>query len=130
MSELFRRFAARVSAVVGTPAAFVAALFIILIWLVTGPFFGHSDTWQLAINTLTTISTFLMVFLLQNSQNRDARAIHLKLDELIIALKGASDELVDIEDVPDAQIERLQEGFKKLHEKYEGELAKRKGKRN
>lgn len=91
-----------------------------------GPSFGFSDTWQLVINTGTTIVTFLIVFLIQNTQNRDAKAIHLKLDELLKGVKGARTGLVDIEDLPDEELEKLQDQFKNLHEKYSSELNKRK----
>ncbi|GAB4212055.1 MAG: hypothetical protein OHK0022_47390 [Roseiflexaceae bacterium] len=89
MNELFRKFANKTSDIVGSPWAFIAAVALIIGWAASGPLFGFSDTWQLVINTGTTIITFLMVFLIQNTQNRDARAIHLKLDELIRSVKGA-----------------------------------------
>jgi low affinity Fe/Cu permease len=98
----------------GTPWAFLVAVIVVLVWVATGPLFGYSDTWQLVINTGTTIVTFLMVFLIQNTQNRDAQAIHLKLDELIHAVKHARNELVDIEDMSDEEIQQLAEEFKKL----------------
>src|ERR1041384_6153285 len=88
MREWFRRFAHRTADAVGSPWTFFAAIVVVLLWAVTGPYFRYSDTWQLIINTGTTILTFLMVFLIQNTQNRDAKAIHLKLDELIRALQG------------------------------------------
>jgi low affinity Fe/Cu permease len=110
----FRKFASLTSRGVGSPWAFVAAVMIILAWGVTGPLFHFSDTWQLVINTGTTIITFLMVFLIQNTQNRDAVAIHLKLDELIRALKGARNQLVDLEELSDEQLEQLQEEFRRL----------------
>src|SRR6476659_386668 len=98
MHDLFRRLAARSSAAMGSPWAFTSAVFIIILWAVTGPLFRFSDTWQLAINTGTTIVTFLMVFIIQNTQNRDALAIHLKLDELLRAVAEARTSLVDLED--------------------------------
>ena len=110
---------------VGSPIAFIGALLVIGAWAFTGPVFGFSDTWQLVINTGTTIVTFLMVFLIQNTQNRDARATHLKLDELIMGERGARDSLVDIEDVSDKELENLYEEFQKKHEKYARELEKR-----
>jgi low affinity Fe/Cu permease len=118
MNELFRKFAHKTSVVVGSPWAFITAVMIIVVWGVTGPIFGFSDTWQLIINTGTTIVTFLMVFLIQNTQNRDAVAIHLKLDELIRGLKGARNELVDLEELSDAELEQLQREFRRLHEQY------------
>src|SRR3989454_5843764 len=95
MNEPFRKFAQTTSKMVGSSWAFILAVLIILVWAVTGPLFHYSDTWQLVINTGTTIITFLMVFLIQNTQNRDAKAIHLKLDELIRGVKGARTNLVD-----------------------------------
>ena len=112
--ELFRKFAHTMSTGVGSPWAFVLACAVILAWAVTGPLFGFSDTWQLIINTGTTIITFLMVFLIQNMQNRDAIAIHLKLDELIRALKGARTRLVDLEELSDEELERLRSEFRRL----------------
>src|SRR3989344_2062997 len=105
MNELFRRFAHRTSELTGTPWAFLFALMVILIWAITGPIFHFSQTWQLVINTTTTIVTFLMIFLVQNTQNRDAKAIHLKLDELIKALSKARDKLIDAEDLSDKELE-------------------------
>ena len=99
---------------VGSSWAFILAGLIILVWAVTGPLFHYSDTWQLVINTGTTIITFLMVFLIQNTQNRDAKAIHLKLDELIRGVKGARTNLVDLETLSDEELEQLQEQFKRI----------------
>jgi low affinity Fe/Cu permease len=112
--EIFRRFAHKASSGVGSPWAFALACIVILAWAVTGPLFHFSDTWQLVINTGTTIITFLMVFLIQNTQNRDAVAIHLKLDELIRALKGARNRLVDIEELSDEELEKLRSEFRSL----------------
>lgn len=128
MQEVFHRFATRVSAIVGSSYSFIAAIFIILVWLLTGPVFGFSTTWQLVINTLTTITTFLIVFLIQNTQNRDAKATQLKLDELIKGVKGARTSFVDLEELSDAELEKLQEEFRDLHEKYNAELQRRKAK--
>lgn len=124
MGELFHRFATRISQLVGSPLAFIAAVFVILVWALSGPTFGFSDTWQLIINTGTTIVTFLMVFLIQNTQNRDAKATHLKLDELIKAVKGARTSLVDLEDLSDEELERLHEEFQRIHEKYMKRIEK------
>jgi low affinity Fe/Cu permease len=104
----------------GSPWAFIVAGVIILVWGVTGPMFHYSDTWQLIINTGTTIVTFLMVFLIQNTQNRDARAMHLKLDELLRAVEGAHTGLVDLENCSDEELERLQKAFERLREKEQG----------
>jgi low affinity Fe/Cu permease len=116
VKELFRRFASATSAVVGSSWVFILAVLIIVVWAASGPTFGYSDTWQLVINTGTTIITFLMVFLIQNTQNRDAKAIHLKLDELLRAVKGARTSMANLENMPDEELKRLQEEFKKLCE--------------
>jgi low affinity Fe/Cu permease len=118
MNELFRKFAHRTSALVGSPWMFILAVVVIGVWAVTGPLFEFSDTWQLVINTGTTIITFLMVFLIQNTQNRDAQALHLKLDELLRATKEARTELVDLEDLPDEDLHHLQAEFQRLREKH------------
>ncbi|MCZ7572100.1 MAG: low affinity iron permease family protein [Ardenticatenaceae bacterium] len=120
MNDLFRRFAHKTSELTGTPWAFLTAMIIIVVWAASGPVFGFSDTWQLVINTGTTIVTFLMVFLIQNTQNRDAKAIHLKLDELIRALEGARTDMVDLEDLSDEELMQLQEQFKRLRERENG----------
>ena len=117
--DAFRVFAQRCSAMLGSAWAFTTAVFVILLWLVTGPMFHFSDTWQLIINTATTVITFLMVFLIQNTQNRDAKAMHLKLDELIRAIKGARDELVDIEDLSDEELKKLEEQFRRMRKRAE-----------
>src|SRR6266478_7810425 len=105
--DAFRVFAHRSSAMLGSAWAFTGAVLVILVWLLTGPMFHFSDTWQLIINTATTVITFLMVFLIQNTQNRDAKAMHLKLDEIIRAIKDARDELVDLEDLSDEDLKKL-----------------------
>ncbi len=110
----FSRFAKWTAHATGHPASFALAVGIILLWAATGPVFGFSDTWQLVINTGTTIVTFLMVFLIQNTQNRDARAIHLKLDELLRGVEGARTGLVDLEDFSDEELAGLQEEFQRL----------------
>ncbi len=115
MNEYFRKIADRISHWVGTPLAFALSLTGILLWAASGPVFHFTDTWQLIINTTTTIITFLMVFLIQNTQNRDARAIHLKLNELIRATKGARNELIDLEELSDAEIEKVHQEFCQMH---------------
>ena len=115
--DWFRRFAFGTAFVMGSPWAFLAAIALVLLWAATGPAFGYSDTWQLVINTGTTILTFLMVFLIQNTQNRDAKAIHLKLDELIRAVEGARTKLVHLEDLSDDELGDLQDQFKRLHDR-------------
>src|SRR6266404_184300 len=114
MNELFRKFSQATSQAVGSSWAFIIAVLIILVWGITGPLFHYSDTWQLVINTGTTIITFLMVFLIQNTQNRDAKAIHLKLDELLRGVEGARTHLVDLEALSDEELDRLQEQFKRI----------------
>ena len=121
MSELFRTFAHRASVAVGSVWAFLLAIVVVLAWLVSGPIFHYSDTWQLVINTGTTIVTFLMVFLIQNTQNRDSRALHLKVDELIHAIRNARDELIDLEDFSDEELDRLHGEFQRLRQRRAGE---------
>src|SRR4051812_36476539 len=118
--DAFGVFARKTSSVLGSAWAFVVALLIIVVWAITGPTFHYSDTWQLIINTGTTIVTFLMVFLIQNTQNRDAKAVHLKLDELIRALEPARNRLVDLEKLSDDELKALEGEFEKLREKAEG----------
>ena len=119
VSDAFRVFARRSSTTLGSAWAFAAAILIIIVWGATGPTFHFSDTWQLIINTATTVITFLMVFLIQNTQNRDAKAMHLKLDEIIRALKKARNELVDLEDLSDEELRKLEAQFKELRQKAE-----------
>ena len=119
VSDAFRVFARKTSSVLGSAWAFAIAILIIVIWAATGPMFHFSDTWQLIINTGTTIVTFLMVFLIQNTQNRDAKAVHLKLDEIIRALGKARNELVDLEELSDEELNRLEEQFRRLRTKAE-----------
>jgi low affinity Fe/Cu permease len=122
MSEAFRKFASKVSEATGSAWAFIAAVAIIVVWAVTGPLFRFSEVWQLVINTGTTIITFLMVFLIQNTQNRDSKAIHLKLDELLHAVEGARNGMVDLEDLSDEQLKQLQAEFARLREEA-GDVA-------
>jgi low affinity Fe/Cu permease len=112
--DLFHKFAHSSAERVGSARIFLVAVAVVVIWVFTGPLFGFSDTWQLIINTATTIVTFLMVFLIQNTQNRDAKAIHLKLDELIRAAKGARNTLVDLEDLSDEELKKLHQEFQRL----------------
>ena len=119
MRDTFRKFSHQTSTVLGNPWAFVAAFFIILVWAFSGPLFDFSDTWQLVINTGTTVITFLMVFIIQNTQNRDAKTIHLKLDELIRANAEARHRIIDLEDVTDDEIKKLQDEFRAMHVKEE-----------
>jgi low affinity Fe/Cu permease len=110
----FTRFAKATAHAAGAPATFCVAVAIILLWAATGPFFGFSDTWQLVINTGTTIITFLMVFLIQNTQNRDSEAIQVKLDELIRSIDGAHLALLDLEDLPDEDLQRICHDYREL----------------
>src|SRR5438552_17132739 len=119
VSDAFRLFARRSSIILGSAWAFAGAVLVILVWILTGPTFHFSDTWQLIINTATTIITFLMVFLIQNTQNRDAKAVHLKLDEIIRALKGARNELVDLEELSDDDLAKLEKQFQRIRSKAE-----------
>lgn len=114
MREIFRKFAHWTSKIAGSPWAFTVAFLAIVTWAVTGPLFNYSTDWQLWVNTGTTILTFLMVFLIQNTQNRDSHAIHLKLDELIRAVKNARNDLIDIEDDTDEKLDALEREFEQL----------------
>ena len=116
MKEFFRQFATRASETAGSPWTFIAAAGVIALWGLSGPLFGFSDTWQLVINTGTTIITFLMVFLVQNTQNRDAKATHLKLDELLRAVQGARTGLVNLETLSDEELSELQTQFERLQD--------------
>lgn len=120
--SFFTRFAKGVAYVTGHPAMFLGALSIIVIWAVTGPIFGFNDTWQLVINTGTTIITFLMVFLIQNTQNRDSIAMQIKLDELIRATKGAHNVLLDLEELTEEQLGKIQKKYEELAEKARKDL--------
>ena len=114
IADLFHKFAHRTSVAVGSPWAAVLAMTSIVVWAASGPLFGFSDTWQLVINTSTTIITFLMVFLIQNTQNRDAQVMQLKLDELIRALKEARNDLIDLEEMSEDELSKLEEEFRRL----------------
>ena len=123
LHNVFRRFARATSNGIGSPIAFVIAMLVVLAWAISGPFFGFSETWQLVINTGTTIVTFLVVFMIQNTQNRDSRAVHLKLDELIRVMKKARNELVDVEDKADEVLDRYQAEFRELEDIRSGTRA-------
>ena len=114
MKNVFRIAANRISAWTGTATVFLGAVLIIVLWAITGPAFNYSDTWQLVINTGTTIVTFLMVFLIQNTQNRDSKAVQLKLDELIRTTKGARNSFAGLEDLTDDEIQQLDKEFKQI----------------
>src|SRR4029079_1525729 len=121
-ASLFNLFAKHTSHASGHPIAFMGAVLVIVIWAVTGPFFGFSDTWQLVINTGTTIVTFLMVFLIQNTQNRDSEAMHIKLDELIRAMQGAHNALLSLESLEQDELDVIQAGYEKLAEQARADL--------
>jgi low affinity Fe/Cu permease len=121
-SSLFTAFAKATSRATGRPAAFALAGTIIVVWIVTGPLFHFSDTWQLVINTGTTIVTFLMVFLIQNTQNRDSEALQVKLDELIRAIDGAHNALLDLEDLEDEELDHIRLNYSSLAKKAREEL--------
>ena len=114
LSRILERFSLRATNATGTSMAFILALSVVIVWGCTGPLFHFSDTWQLVINTSTTIVTFLMVFLIQRTQNKDAQAIHLKLNEMVAALEGASNRLIDVEDLSEAEIDTLHKHYQKL----------------
>ena len=121
-TSLFSRFAKRTSSAAGHPITFTSAVSIILLWALTGSIFNYSDTWQLVINTGTTIITFLVVFLVQNTQNRDSAAIQLKLDELIRSMNGAHNSFLDIENMTERHIRQIKERFEKLAENAREDL--------
>lgn len=116
LAAKFEAFATAVTRAAGHPQAFIIAFLIVLVWGISGPFFGFSDTWQLVINTGTTIVTFLMVFLIQLTQNKDSEAIQIKLNEMVAALKGASNRLINVEDLSEEDLQKLHKYYKKLSE--------------
>jgi low affinity Fe/Cu permease len=116
LGQMLEQFSRKATEATGTSTAFILALLVIVVWLITGPLFQFSDTWQLVVNTGTTIVTFLMVFLIQRSQNKDALAIHLKLNEIVAALEGASNRLIDVEDLTEDEIKTLHNYYRRLVE--------------
>lgn len=120
----FTRFAKLTAKITGKPVTFMIAVSVVVMWAVTGPIFGFSDTWQLVINTGTTIITFLMVFLIQNTQNRDSEAMQVKLDELIRATHGAHNALLDLEELEEDELDRIKAGYEQIAERARGELRK------
>ena len=121
-SSLFARFAKATARMAGRPPAFLAAFAVVAIWLLTGPFFGYSDTWQLVINTSTTIITFLMVFLIQNTQNRDSEAMQVKLDELLRVTVGAHNALLDLEELEEEELDLIRSRYARLAERARQQL--------
>lgn len=126
MSDIFHRASAKISNATGKASAFIASVLIVIVWAGLGPIFGYSDTWQLVINTGTTIITFLMVFLIQNTQNRDSKSLHLKLDELIRAQKNASNAFLDLDNKTDEELDELQNHFAEMSKRVIGEKNERK----
>ena len=120
----FSRFAKLTARITGKPLTFMIAVSVVAAWAVTGPLFGFSDTWQLVINTGTTIITFLMVFLIQSTQNRDSEAMQVKLDELIRATHGAHNALLDLEELEEEELDRIKAGYEKIAEQALGELRR------
>jgi low affinity Fe/Cu permease len=125
VGDTFQRFATKASFLVGTKWAFAGAVLLIVLWAATGTYFHYSDTWQLVINTGTTIVTFLIVFLIQNTQNRDARAIHLKLDEIIRSIEAAGNEMIDIETLSDDELAALSHKFEKIRKECEARVVRK-----
>jgi len=123
MREKFRKFARAMAEGVGSSWAFAGALAVVIAWAVLGPHYGYSDTWQLVINTGTTIVTFLMVFLIQRSQNKDSLALHLKLNELVAAIEGASNRLIDVEDLTEDELAILHRHYAKLAAMTKGDVT-------
>jgi low affinity Fe/Cu permease len=122
LSQMLEEFSLKSTEATGTSTAFILALAVIVVWGLTGPFFHFSDTWQLVINTGTTIVTFLMVFLIQRTQNKDALTIHLKLNEMVAALEGASNRLIDVEDLTEDEIKTLHKHYQRLVEMAKKDL--------
>lgn len=123
LSEMLERFSLKATQATGTSSAFIIAISVIVVWGLTGPLFNFSDTWQLVINTGTTIITFLMVFLIQRTQNKDALAIHLKLNEIVAALEGASNRLIDVEDLTEEEIRILHRYYQELAKMAKSDLS-------
>ncbi len=126
-TSFFTRFAKVIARAAGHPMTFSLAMLTIVLWAIAGPMFGFSDTWQLVINTSTTSITFLMVFLIQNTQNRDTSAMQIKLDELICVMDKAQNALLDLEELDDKQLERIHQRYEKLAEVARGQLKEKRG---
>jgi low affinity Fe/Cu permease len=124
--SLFTKFAKTTALYTGKPVTFILAFSTIIVWAISGPLFKFSDTWQLVINTGTTIVTFLMVFLIQNTQNRDTEALQLKLDEIVRSIKGAKNQVLDLEELDEEELDRIREEYLKLAEKAREEQVKKK----
>lgn len=128
MSDIFQKFSNKASVWMGKPSAFVWATTATISWAASGPLFGYSDSWQLIINTGTTVLTFLMVFLIQNTQNRDAKATHIKLDELVKSSKGARNKILGAEELSDKELDELLDEYRVIHDKYVRAIKKKGGK--
>ncbi len=125
-NSLFTRFAKTTALYTGKPITFILAFSVIIVWAISGPIFKFSDTWQLVINTGTTIVTFLMVFLIQNTQNRDTEALQLKLDEIVRSIKGAKNQVLDLEELDEEELDKIREEYLKLAKKARDEQEKKK----
>jgi low affinity Fe/Cu permease len=128
LGDRFARFARSISGLFSKPTTFVLAVFFVAAWAFSGPLFGFSEQWQLVINTATTIVTFLMVFVIQNTQNRDSTAMHLKLDELLRAMNGARNQMIDLERVPESELQKYVDEFAAIHRRYEKALNRKRSK--
>lgn len=128
MADFFQEISNKAAVWMGSAGAFIWSCVLVLVWALTGPWFEYSDTWQLVINTGTTVATFLMVFLVQNTQNRDAKAIHIKLDELLRGVKGARTGMVSAEELSEKELDSLLAEFREIHAKYAKEIEKKGGK--
>lgn len=117
MQKNFSKIASKISDIIGSPIAFIAAVLFIIVWLFSGPLLGFSDTWQLIVNTTTTIITFLTVFLIQHTQNKNDRATQLKLDEIIHSINSARNDFIDLEEVSDSKLKKLREEYKRIKKK-------------
>ncbi|MES2436705.1 MAG: low affinity iron permease family protein [Patescibacteria group bacterium] len=126
MNNIFRKIAHKTAYIIGTPWAFMLSVFACIVWAIAGPYYNYSDTWQLVINTGTTVLTFLMLFLVQNTQNRDAKALQLKLDELLRGSKGSRNSFLDIEELNDEELRALEVEFQQIREKYMKRIEHRK----
>ncbi|MCB0387081.1 MAG: low affinity iron permease family protein [Bdellovibrionales bacterium] len=130
MNELFRILSNKISRTAGSPMAFITAFSVVVVWACLGPLFNYSTTWQLFINTTTTIITFLMVFIIQNAQNRDTKAVHLKLDELLRSTKSAHNQIIDIENATEEELSKLEQSFRELHLRATQALEKHRSKKH
>lgn len=129
LNDRFAKFSRSCASMLGSPLLFVVNCLLIIVWLVAGPVFHYSDTWQLLVNTVTTVLTYLAVFILQNTQNRDSRAMHFKLDELIRSMKGARNSFVNLEELSDEELQKLEQQFKQVAEQAAARREQKKTRR-